>query len=912
VRLTALAGALGVCALLALAAAPTSRALDPPNPNDPCSRAGRDTCGTTGVGFYRAYRYGIRWFGDFRGAIPEAAHTFCLDLGYWYPAGRHDYREQPADVLRNRLGRTVPLAARQKLAYAVWTYGRTTSATRQAAVMLYVHSLMGDARRGEADPAAIGPRVASVFRRVAADAARFHGPYRVVASLPTPLAAGETATAAIRVLSAAGHALPGVELALAGRGTTELPGSARTDASGTARVTFTAGTEATVRLTVTAGPLASSLPRVFAATTPASAPNGQRLAVPASQRITETVSASVARTQLDASTTATPASLAVGEEVRDRVTIGGALASWRATVAARIYGPFRSAGEVRCDGIPAWTGSFPAQGSGTFTTPPATLARPGLYTFQETIPGDAVHVGLTTPCGVASERFVVQAAPGLRTAVSSQRVTPGKPIADLVEVSGLSGEHVTVEAALYGPFPSREAIGCTGRPAWTGTLDAAADGQLETEPFTPTEPGYYTYRERIGGGDFVRGVETPCGEEAETTVVTGVPKLVTQVSAQRTRPGGEITDRIVLSGLGALSVTVEAELWGPFQARESIRCSGTPYWAGTLVASGDGTYTTAPVRLDRAGWYAYRESIPAGPANDALVAPCAEAAETTVVEASPTVTTLVSNVLVRPGASVFDRVGVRGLGALAAGLVVELHGPFPTRAAISCSGRPLAQVRMTVRGDGVVRSPATRVARAGFYTFRERLLGSDIVPARTTGCGLAAETALAAPQIVTGRGDARAAVPAPRAGPATPVRVQIASREIDAPVLPVGIDVAHGVLAAPAGIHRLGWWRDGATPGSASGSTLVVGHVDSRTGGPGAFFRLKDARPGDRVEVMLAAGRTLRYRVVSVRTYPKTGLPTGVWSTRGKPRLVLVTCGGPFDPAARHYRDNVVVTAVPV
>jgi len=27
---------------------------------------------------------------------------------------------------------------------------------------------------------------------------------------------------------------------------------------------------------------------------------------------------------------------------------------------------------------------------------------------------------------------------------------------------------------------------------------------------------------------------------------------------------------------------------------------------------------------------------------------------------------------------------------------------------------------------------------------------------------------------------------------------------------------------------------------------------------------------------------------------------------------VLVTCGGPFDATGGHYRDNIVVTAVPV
>jgi hypothetical protein len=44
---------------------------------------------------------------------------------------------------------------------------------------------------------------------------------------------------------------------------------------------------------------------------------------------------------------------------------------------------------------------------------------------------------------------------------------------------------------------------------------------------------------------------------------------------------------------------------------------------------------------------------------------------------------------------------------------------------------------------------------------------------------------------------------------------------------------------------------------------------------------------------------------------PKDSLPTSLYSRRGRPRLVLVTCGGPFDAGIGHYRDNVVVTAVP-
>ncbi|MEQ9094555.1 MAG: hypothetical protein RLN63_10660, partial [Miltoncostaeaceae bacterium] len=71
--------AVALLALLALlAGAPPSEAAAPPNRNDPCSEGGRNICDTNGVGRYETYRYGIRWFGDFRGAVPEVdLPTFC-------------------------------------------------------------------------------------------------------------------------------------------------------------------------------------------------------------------------------------------------------------------------------------------------------------------------------------------------------------------------------------------------------------------------------------------------------------------------------------------------------------------------------------------------------------------------------------------------------------------------------------------------------------------------------------------------------------------------------------------------------------------------------------------------------------------------------------------------------------------
>jgi hypothetical protein len=147
----------------------------PPNPHDPCARNGIDTCGTTGTGFYRTTRYGRRWFGDFRGVIPGQGHAFCIDLRFWYASPAYRYRERNALVLRNRDGELVGPVRQHELAYALWAYGRGDLSRRQAAaLMLYVHALMGDARRDEVSPSAM-PRVAQVYRTIARSSATLHG-----------------------------------------------------------------------------------------------------------------------------------------------------------------------------------------------------------------------------------------------------------------------------------------------------------------------------------------------------------------------------------------------------------------------------------------------------------------------------------------------------------------------------------------------------------------------------------------------------------------------------------------------------------------------------------------------------------------------------------------------------------------
>jgi hypothetical protein len=380
---------------------------------------------------------------------------------------------------------------------------------------------------------------------------------------------------------------------------------------------------------------------------------------------------------------------------------------------------------------------------------------------------------------------------------------------------------------------------------------------------------------------------------------------VTRASVAETRPGSQISDSLTVTGTGALTLTVTVELFGPFATRADIGCTGAAISTQTVTTKGDGSYSTRPVTLDKAGYYTFRETVAGSPGK------CAESAETTLAAAKPTLTTGVSEDVVRPGSVVTDRIVVSGLGKTQAAVQIQLYGPFATTAAITCSGKPYWQGRVTAQGDGELRSPAVKITRVGFYTFHETLVARDNVLGTTTTCAERAETTLGAPAIITGRGDHTHTIAVETHTPDEPVRITIAALGINAPVVPATIDLQQGVLAVPADIHKTGWWADGATPHSASGSIVIAGHVDSATAGAGAFFALKQAKAGETVVLTSADGRTKSYRVVSVNHMLKANLPTQIWSQRTLNRLFIVTCGGPFDPVTRHYRDNIVLTATP-
>jgi Sortase domain len=147
--------------------------------------------------------------------------------------------------------------------------------------------------------------------------------------------------------------------------------------------------------------------------------------------------------------------------------------------------------------------------------------------------------------------------------------------------------------------------------------------------------------------------------------------------------------------------------------------------------------------------------------------------------------------------------------------------------------------------------------------------------------------------------------------PFVPTSMRLPSGRL-APIVPVSVH-SDGSLEIPADPDRVGWWTGGAQAGEPYGGIVLAGHVDSAQYGIGVLAEMLTMRPGQ--ELKLADGlHGQRYRIETVVKLPKAELAAGtdLFDQNLKHRLVMITCGGPFDRKTHRYRDNVVLVATPV
>jgi sortase (surface protein transpeptidase) len=140
-----------------------------------------------------------------------------------------------------------------------------------------------------------------------------------------------------------------------------------------------------------------------------------------------------------------------------------------------------------------------------------------------------------------------------------------------------------------------------------------------------------------------------------------------------------------------------------------------------------------------------------------------------------------------------------------------------------------------------------------------------------------------------------------------PVRLEIPRIQVRTALQRLGQAPDH-TIEVPSRWEVAGWYAAGPRPGDP-GSAVILGHVDS-TRGPAVFFRLRELRAGDQIQVTRADGSQVRFAVDRISEYDKRRFPTDeVYYPTLKPTLRLVTCGGQFDFAVHHYRSNVIVFA---
>lgn len=143
----------------------------------------------------------------------------------------------------------------------------------------------------------------------------------------------------------------------------------------------------------------------------------------------------------------------------------------------------------------------------------------------------------------------------------------------------------------------------------------------------------------------------------------------------------------------------------------------------------------------------------------------------------------------------------------------------------------------------------------------------------------------------------------------SPDRLVIPAIDMDMQVTALGLE-PDGSMALNERADTAAWYKFGAVPGDRTGGALIAAHAASYVDGVGPFSRLVKLQKGDEVTVTMADGSDVPFTVVKLEQVSKQVVDYEAITADSPGMLILVTCGGNWDPQIRHYDDNVIVWAV--
>ncbi|MDI2132865.1 class F sortase [Yinghuangia seranimata] len=182
------------------------------------------------------------------------------------------------------------------------------------------------------------------------------------------------------------------------------------------------------------------------------------------------------------------------------------------------------------------------------------------------------------------------------------------------------------------------------------------------------------------------------------------------------------------------------------------------------------------------------------------------------------------------------------------------------------------------------------------------------VPGGPTAPGPSTSASASATPAASAAPTAQAPKTAPAMPPSTPTAIAIPAVGIEAPIERTGLNTKGWIAAPNTNDRNLAAWYDGSPTPGADGTSVVVGHVDVKSG-PAVFYKLGALHKGDTIRVRREDGTTATFAIYGIQVFRKKDFPVDrVYGGTGLPELRIITCGGSYDK--KHgYDGNVVVFA---
>jgi LPXTG-site transpeptidase (sortase) family protein len=137
-------------------------------------------------------------------------------------------------------------------------------------------------------------------------------------------------------------------------------------------------------------------------------------------------------------------------------------------------------------------------------------------------------------------------------------------------------------------------------------------------------------------------------------------------------------------------------------------------------------------------------------------------------------------------------------------------------------------------------------------------------------------------------------------------RLVVPKLNVNAPIVSMGIK-ADGTMESPRGPEEIAWYTFSSKPGQI-GNVVMSGHLDYIDYGAAVFWRLRELRPGDEIQVVLDDGTVVKYAVESLTVYDEATAPVPqIVGRTPNEAITLITCAGSFDAANLLYNKRLVV-----